>query len=91
MHSCKSVLCNSEYHNFHKQLFNKEVESIVITLKSFMVWYILVDDESNGTLKTVTEIPDRSFTNGSGIVRQFLSGDTISNLAGTIRTTLDYL
>lgn len=61
MHSWKKVQCNSEHDNFHKQLFN-EVESIFITLKSFMICYFLVDYESNGTLKTVTEIPDRSLT-----------------------------
>lgn len=42
-----------------------------ITLKSFMFWYILVDYESNGTLKTVSEIPDSCLTNGSVIVNSF--------------------
>lgn len=42
-----------------------------ITLKSFKFWYILVDYESNGTLKTVSEIPDSCLTNGSVIVNSF--------------------
>lgn len=75
------VQCNSEYDNFHKQLFNKEMENVFYYFKKFHVLVHLsrLRYESNGTLKTVSEIPDSSLTNGFVIVRQFLSGDTISN------------